>query len=366
MRIGVNALYLIPGGVGGTEIYLRNLLGALAGIDSSNEYVIFTNRETGPDLVPERFAHVPLPVRAVNRPARLLYEQTGLAMQARRHGIEVMFNPGFTAPALPGCPNVTVFHDLQHKRHPEYFRALDLPAWNLFLWLSVKRSRVLVVDSEATREDLKYFYGVANERIVVAPLGVEPEFYSIKRSAPEPFFLCVSTLHPHKNLDNLLRAFARFQRERPEYSLVMTGVRGFHTEAVEKLINELGLNDSVQLAGWLERSELYDLFRRATAMLYPSTFEGFGLPVVEAMAAGLPLACSNIEPLHSIVAGAAMEFPPADVGGILSAMHRMTGDTKDLVERGRKRAESFTWEETARKTLAAIEAGLRAGSSRQS
>jgi 2,3,4,5-tetrahydropyridine-2-carboxylate N-succinyltransferase len=84
MRIGVNALYLIPGGVGGTEIYLRNLLRALAGIDSSNEYVIFTNRETGPDLVPERFAHVPLPVRAVNRPARLLYEQTGLAMQARQ------------------------------------------------------------------------------------------------------------------------------------------------------------------------------------------------------------------------------------------------------------------------------------------
>jgi glycosyltransferase involved in cell wall biosynthesis len=352
--------------VGGTEIYLRNLLRAFAGIDSSNEYVVFTNRETGTDLVPERFAHAPLPIRAVNRPARLLYEQTGFAMQARRHGIEVMFNPGFTAPALPGCPNVTVFHDLQHKRHPEYFRAFDLPAWNFFLWLSVKRSSMLVIDSEATREDLKHFYGLADDHIVVAPLGVEPEFYSIERSIPEPFFLCVSTLHPHKNLDNLLRAFARFQRDRPEYSLVMTGVRGFHTEVVEKLIIELGLNDSVQLTGWLERSDLYDLFRRATAMFYPSTFEGFGLPVVEAMAAGLPLACSNIEPLHSIVAGAAIEFPPENADAMVSAMHRMTGDTSKLVERGRKRAESFTWEETARKTLVAIEAGLRAGSSHRS
>jgi glycosyltransferase involved in cell wall biosynthesis len=366
MRIGVNALYLIPGGVGGTEIYLRNLLQALARIDTANEYVVFTNRETGPDLVPDRFKHAPLPVRAVNRPARLVYEQTGLAMQTRRHGIDVLFNPGFTAPAFPGCPNVTVFHDLQHKRHPEHFRALDLPAWNFFLWVSVKRSRLLLAVSEATRDDLRRFYGVEDERIVVSPLGVEPEFYAIRRDAPEPFFLCVSTLHPHKNLENLLRAFARFYREKPEYSLVMTGVRGFHTQEIERLIRELKLTDSVRLSGWIERNELYDLFRRATAMFYPSTFEGFGLPVVEAMAAGLPLACSNIEPLHSIVAGAAVEFPPEDMDAMLSAMHRMTGDTREFVERGRRRAESFTWEETARKTLVAIEASLRAGSLRRS
>ncbi len=118
MLVGVNALYLIPGGVGGTEIYLRNLLRALAAIDHANQYVVFTNRETGPDLVPPSFTHAPLPVNATNRPARLLYEQTGLAMEARRRRIDVMFNPGFTAPAFPGCPNVTVFHDLQHKRHP--------------------------------------------------------------------------------------------------------------------------------------------------------------------------------------------------------------------------------------------------------
>jgi glycosyltransferase involved in cell wall biosynthesis len=366
MRIGVNALYLIPGGVGGTEIYLRNLLRALARIDPSNEYIVFTNRETGPDLVPDRFVQAPLPVRAVNRPARLLYEQAGLALQARRRAIDVMFNPGFTAPVLPGCPNVTVFHDLQHKRHPEYFRAYDLPAWNFFLSLSVKRSQVLIADSEATRDDLKHFYRVDDNRIVVAPLGVEPEFYSVKRSGPEPFFLCVSTLHPHKNLENLLRAFTRFRRERPEYSLVMTGVRGFHTETIESLINDLGLADTVWLTGWLERSDLIDLFRRATAMFYPSTFEGFGLPVVEAMAAGLPLACSNIEPLHSIVGGAAIEFAPDDLDAMVMAMHRVIGDVSDLVERGRKRAESFTWEETARKTLGAIEAGLRAESSRPS
>jgi len=366
MLVGVNALYLIPGGVGGTEIYLRNLLRALAAVDHANQYVVFTNRETGPDLVPPSFTHAPLPVNATNRAARLLYEQTGLAMEARRRRLDVMFNPGFTAPAFPGCPNVTVFHDLQHKRHPEYFRRFDLPAWNLFLALSIRRSNVLVAVSELTGEDLKRFYHVDDDRVVVAPLGVEPEFYAVERSAPEPFFLSVSTLHPHKNLDNLLFAFARFREERPDFRLVMTGVRGFHTAAVESRIRELGLQDSVTLSGWIPRTELYDLFRRATAMIYPTMFEGFGLPVIEAMAAGLPLACSNIEPLHSIVDGAAIEFPPQDVDAMVTTMRRLTADTRDLVERGRQRAACFTWEETARKTVAAIEAGLRAGSSRQS
>src|SRR5580704_16100880 len=121
LRIGVNALYLIPGGVGGTEIYLRNLLKALASIDARNEYVVFTNRETGRDLVPQQpnFTHAPQPVRASFRPARILWEQLVLPSSVRRHRIDVMFNPGFTAPLRCGCPMVTVFHDLQHKWHPE-------------------------------------------------------------------------------------------------------------------------------------------------------------------------------------------------------------------------------------------------------
>ena len=366
MRIGVNALYLIPGGVGGTEIYLRNLLQALDKIDRANEYVVFTNRETGFELAPARFATKVLPVNAVNRPARLIAEQTQLAIAARQAHLDVMFNPGFTAPVSPGCPNVTVFHDLQHKRHPEHFRRFDLPAWNFFLYLSVKRSRIFITDSEASKADLQRFYGVAEEAIYVAPLGVEPAFNHIARDrSPEPFFLCVSTLHPHKNLENLLHAFAAFVRDKPEWKLVMTGVRGFHTEAVEARIVDLGLQDAVQLTGWIEREQLYGLFRRATAMIYPSTFEGFGMPVVEAMAAGLPVACSNIEPLHSIVDGAALEFAPQDLQAMTNAMQRLGDDLElqqSLAEKGRARAAHFSWDETARITLKAIEASLQVGS----
>src|SRR6202021_1773547 len=161
LRIGVNALYLIPGGVGGTEIYLRNLLRALSNIDSENQYIVFTNRETGADLVPDRpnFVRAPQPVRATFRPARILWEQLALPFAVRKHRLNVLFNPGFTAPLLSGCPMVTVFHDLQHKRHPEYFRWFDLPFWDFFVWASARRSRGAIAVSQATADDLERSYG---------------------------------------------------------------------------------------------------------------------------------------------------------------------------------------------------------------
>jgi hypothetical protein len=189
-RIGVNALYLIPGGVGGTEIYLRNLLAALAEIDSQNQYVVFTNRETGSDLVPHRanFVNAPQAVSATFRPARILWEQLVLPFAARRHRLDVLLNPGFTAPLLCRCPMVTVFHDLQHKRHPEYFRWFDLPFWNFFLWASARRSRGLIAVSGATRDDLERYYGV---RARVIHHGVERQFFEIAKSRePKDFLLC--------------------------------------------------------------------------------------------------------------------------------------------------------------------------------
>ena len=160
LRIGVNALFLIPGGVGGTEIYLRNLLRALANIDSENQYIVFTNRETDAGLVPDRpnFVRASQPVRASFRPARILWEQLMLPITVRKNRLNVLFNPGFTAPLLCGCPMVTVFHDLQHKRHPEYFRWFDLPFWRFLLWSAAHRSRRLIAVSEATRVDLLRFY----------------------------------------------------------------------------------------------------------------------------------------------------------------------------------------------------------------
>ena len=360
MRIGVNALYLIPGGVGGTEIYLRSLLPALAEIDGQNEYFVFTNQETGPDLVPKRdnFTRVPQPVRAQSRPARIVWEQGALPLAALRLRLDAMLNPGFTAPLLIGCPQVTVFHDLQHKRHPEYFRWFDLPFWRFFLYWSAQVSNLVLADSEATAVDLRRFYRLPDSKIRVAPLGVAPAFFDLaSRRRPEKFLLAVSTLHPHKNLDGLLRAFGQFRRKRPDFRLIVCGMHGFVTGPLHDLRESLGLGDSVEFPGWIPREDVLDLYARAWAFVYPTLFEGFGLPILEALAAGVPSACSSIEPVSGIAGDAAQKFDPLDAGAMADAMVAITENEQlrdRLAAEGPARATQFPWSATARATLEAI------------
>lgn len=358
-RIGVNALYLIPGGVGGTEIYLRELLAALATIGTVHDYYVFTNLETGQDLTPRQanFHWKPQAVHATSRPARITWEQTVLPLEAARYGLDVMFNPGFTAPLAAPCALVTTFHDLQHKRYPEYFRWFDLPFWRFLLWASAYRSRRLIAVSEATRTDLLKYYHRRPKRVTVIPHGVNPEFFTLKHApekAAEPYILCVSTLHVHKNIERLVRAYA--SQSRPE-KLVLAGLRGFRTPEIEALIAELGLAERVTIPGWLPRAELLRLYSQASAFVYPSTFEGFGMPILEAMAAGIPVACSDIAPLREVAGEAALFFDPLDEAAIGAALSRITSDDalrQKLAKAGPEWARPFTWQRTAELTLAAL------------
>jgi glycosyltransferase involved in cell wall biosynthesis len=363
LRIGVNALYMIPGGVGGTEIYLRHLLRALAETDAQNHYYVFTNLETGADLVPKHpnFRMIPQRVRASLRPDRIAWEQTMLPLAVARLRLDVLLNPGFTGPVYCPCPSVTVFHDMQHKRHPEHFRWFDLPFWRILLFVSAHRATLLLASSESTRADVVRYYRLPAERVHMSRLGVDPVFFGLRR-APEKLLLTVSTLHPHKGLNALLQAFAQFRRERPDFRLVIAGLRGFHTEAVEQLREELGLAEAVEFTGWIPRADLYDLYARAAAFLYPSTFEGFGMPVLEALAAGIPTGHSDIEPLAAISGDAALRFTPGDVEGICAAMARLVSDDAlraRLTVEGPARAASFSWGATARATLDALEEAVR-------
>lgn len=286
--------------------------------------------------------------------ARILWEQTVLPLEASRYRLDVLFNPGFTAPVVGPCPCVTVFHDLQHKRHPEHFRWFDLPFWRLLLWSSAHRSRDLIAVSNATREDLLLFYKLPAERITVIPHGVEPAFFRLDRTRPKPYLLCVSTLHPHKNLDRLIRAYARSRRR---LRLVLAGMRGFHTRSLDSLIGGLGLADCVQLTGWIPREDLYRLYERAHAFVYPSTFEGFGMPVLEAMAAAIPVACADIPPLREVAGEGVLYFDPLDEDAMVTALDRIASDEPlrgKLAAAGPARARQFTWERAAESTLGVL------------
>ncbi|WP_180540160.1 glycosyltransferase family 4 protein [Nevskia soli] len=365
LRIGVNALYLIPGGVGGTEIYLRGLLEAIASVDRINDYFIFRNRETGPSLTPARpnFHDCPQPLNAVFRPARIVYEQTVLPFAVQRHAIDVVLNAGFTAPLLCRCPMITVFHDLQYKHHPEFFRWFDLPFWRALLPLSAARSQRLVTLSEAVKRDLESFYRIDPSRIAVIPHGVEPEFarLAVRRLARPPtskLLLTVSTLHPHKNMNALLKAFRAFLYSEPGWQLRVIGLKGFEASAIEALRRDLGLEQSVEIPGWLQRGEVYRSFADARALIYPSKFEGFGIPVLEALTAGVPTACSRLPSLLEIAGGSARFFDPESVDDIESAMRDVTLDEvlrARLQASGLVRAQAFSREASARKMIRLFE-----------
>jgi glycosyltransferase involved in cell wall biosynthesis len=342
MRIAVNALYLLPGGVGGTEIYLRSLLAALEEIGA--DLRVITNIETGPLGRNPVVANV----RAENRAARIRFEQFRLPSLVS--GADVLLNPGFTAPIAARIPQVTVFHDLQHKRHPEYFRWFDLPAWRFLLWASARRSARLIAVSEATRDDLlRYYPFLRAGRIDVVPHGVDQRFFDLRAGrAPADFLLCPSTTHPHKNHAALLRVFAGLRREYPSLRLVLTGVRGFAQSEVETAVRELDIGDAVDVRGWAPREEIYELFRTARALVYPSRFEGFGMPVAEALAAGLPVACSGIEPLRSIAAGCAHLFPPEDEEAMRAAI------LAALAAGPPPAPAHLTWHAAAERTLASL------------
>jgi glycosyltransferase involved in cell wall biosynthesis len=372
LRIGVNALYLIPGGVGGTEIYLRNLLAALARIDHRNQYFLFTNRETGADLCPQagNFEVVPGAVPARMRPVRLVWEQLVLPVQAARLDVDVMFSPGFTSPLLCRAAGVTVIHDLQHRKQPENFGALERRAWDFSVWGSARRSRRIVTVSESSRHDIIEAYGVSPERVRVVQHGVEAEFFGLAgnkrydkqllREAGVPecrYLLSVSTVHPHKNWQRLLEAYAHLVGEGRREHLVIAGLAGKAWQEVKERLLDAELAERVHLLGWQPREVLLTLFRFAEGLVFPSTFEGFGMPVLEAMAAGIPVVCSDIPPLREIADGAAHFFDPSSSPAMTDALREMFADKalrEQFVERGLEKATQFTWTRAAEQTLAVL------------
>jgi glycosyltransferase involved in cell wall biosynthesis len=342
IRIGVNALYLIPGGVGGTEIYLRNLLRALAEIDAENQYVVFTNRETGADLVPDRpnFAPAPQPVRASFRPARILWEQLVLPFAIRKHRIQCSAESGIYRAAAVRLPDG---HGISRSAAQAASGILSLVRSAVLEFLGMGLGAALARIDRGVPSHRR------RSRTLLRPLGAgDPSRRGARvlriaqRREPRDYLLCVSTTHPHKNLQRLLRVHAQMKNA-PR--LMLTGVRGFAAREIESLAG------SVELTGWIPREQLYELYRGALGFIYPSTFEGFGMPVLEAMAAGVPVACSDIPPLREIARSTVHFFDPASDREIRDAL-LLLASGKTLHRRPRNAAPlEFSWEKTARATL---------------
>ena len=373
LRIGINALRLTPRRVDSAEVYVRNLLSALAVIDHHNIYMVFINRETEQDICPvaKNFHVVQSSITGKISPLCLLREQVFLPLQGMRRHLDIFFSVGFTAPIASPARKVTMIDDLQHKFLPTYFSPFKLQIRKLAAWSTIKASHCLLTTTEQLKMDLKQAYRVPSKRIKVIPHGIERFFFNLKENAgygegsltkeqiPEcPYFLAVPTLYLGKNWERLLEAYNRLLQKGLTEHLVVTGVQGRkERRRIEHAIKKMGLESQVHILGLLPRPIMTTLFKYAEALILPSMPESSSMPLMEAMAAGLPVACSDTPALRETAAGAAIFFNPFSVDEISVAISQILGDTalrSQLTDRGKNRAAGAAWRTTAEKTLAAL------------
>lgn len=371
MRIGINALYLIPGKVGGTETYVRNLARSLVEAGTGHEFVIFTNKESVGIFEKDApgMQVVQCGVAASSRPARILWEQLVLPFQLRRHRIDVLLSAGYTAPFLCPVPSVTVIHDLQHKALPHNFSWWYLQFLRSIIYLSAMSADGIITISVKSREEIIRYYNIKPERIDVTYLAADERLF-YERSAgevadvrkkyglPERFILYAASSLPHKNYARLLAAYKLVSEEEPDVKLVLAGARSYGMNAIEETIRALGLSDSVVFAGWLAHEDLPAVYSGAEVFVFPSLYEGFGMPVLEAFACATPVVCSNIAPMTEVAANAAVYVDPLDerdiARGILAALR--DGGLRDRLKAGGlERVKAFSWAKTASRTVEVLE-----------
>jgi glycosyltransferase involved in cell wall biosynthesis len=372
MRVGINILYLVPGEVGGSEIYARELIPALAAERTDDHFMVYCAREAAESLRAERWPENielrELSLSARNKPARVAFEIFRLPSIARRDHIDVMHSLGQTTP-LWGCgARVVSVLDLIYHHYATTFPGPARRGLELLVPLGAKRADRVTTISLATKLDLVATYGIDAEKIDPVLLGAgftEPQS-ALTRSELDArfglpageFALCVASAHAHKNIPRLLEAFAGL----PGRNLVLVGHAGLDQDELIAITERLKIADRVTFTGWIESEELEGLYRAATMFVYPTLLEGFGLPVLEAMLRGVPVACSNTSSLPEVAGNAAAMFDPLDVGAIGRSVELLFRDPlrrEELVELGRRQAAKFTWQACAQGTLACYEKALR-------
>jgi glycosyltransferase involved in cell wall biosynthesis len=272
-------------------------------------------------------------------------------------------------PLISHARSVFTLHDTAYLHFPQYHLLQNRLYLTLMMPRFIRRADAVVCVSEATRRDAVRFYNVPAEKLHVIYEGVEPRFapfshspilkaLQAKYNLPDRFILYVSTIEPRKNLTTLLKAYAVLHQSQPEIGLVIAGGKGWLYESFFAELRALGLERQVQLLGYVLDEDLPALLNCADVFAYPSVFEGFGLPPLEAMACGAPVMVSNASSLPEVVGDAGLLLPPTDVQAWVEALRRVLNDSAfhaELRARGLHRAKQFTWEKAARATLKVYE-----------
>jgi glycosyltransferase involved in cell wall biosynthesis len=356
LRVGIDGRsFTSP--AAGVRRYVSSLVPALKAADESLELVALGGSR---DAVP---ADVPYIDESWHPPTNLGWSAVGLPRAASRAGVEVIHAPAYTAPLWSRVPVVLTIHDVSYERHPEWYPYQRDLLRRMFYRRSARTAAQVLTDSEFSAGEITAAYQIPRERITVAPLGVSDRFAPVDRpnetlpaGITTPFLLHVGDLHERRNLPLVVHAMFEAQRRpgMPPLSLVLAGVDRGIGDRLRAYAREAESPEAVVCLGPVMDSQLLTLYRAATAMVYPSRYEGFGLPVLEAMACGTPVIASRAASIPEVLGDAGVLLDPDDEPGWADAIAKVVNDAwlrGHMRRAGLTRAREFTWARTASITL---------------
>jgi len=364
LRIAIDA-HSVGAKLAGNESYATNLIEALAQVDSVNEYTLYVTTAEARARFSQRWPNFRVQTTFPHTP--LIRIPVTLAAELRKRPVDVL-HVQFTAPPFSPCPVVVSVHDLSFEHLPQTFNRRSRTQLRLTVRHSVKRAARILTLSEHTRRDMIETYGTSPERITAIPLAAPSYFGRVKEERElqrvrhiygieGDYILCVSSIQPRKNLPRLVRAYESLRNKRGPGKLpklVLVGKCAWLYDETLRSIEEGRMKDSIILTGYVPQSDLPALYSGSICFVYPSYFEGFGLPPLEAMKCGTPVIAGNRTSLPEVVGDAGILVDPFDVNAIAAAIERLVDDPdlrQQLSVTGVARSRLFDWNETARRTL---------------
>ncbi len=358
-KVGINLLWMVPGKVGGSETYLARLLAGLAERSSDLDYTIFALpqfADAHPGLA-KTFKTAFAPLSGQWKSFRIAGENSWLARQCSRRKIDLVHHAGGTIPFVRSRRPVLTIHDLQYLYYPEYFTKTKLTFLKTTVPRSAEAARLILVPSEFTRRTVVERLSIDPSIVVVVPHGISPrqrkdsmssvtERYDIEGH----FFLYPAITYPHKNHLVLIDAFARLLESHPDATLVLTGARGSMETRIAREIADLGIAKRVRRLGYVPSADLDALYHQAVALTFPSRFEGFGAPVLEAMSRKCAVIAANGTALPEVIGNAGLLMSPDNAEQWSLSMQKVLEDEQlraRLAGEGLARAREFTWTHSA-------------------
>lgn len=364
MRIAFDATPLPPT-LGGAGHYILRIVHALRSLATGDRLFVFAKPEDLDRLGPWTGGTEPIGVRLPSRPIRLVWEQTLLPRMLRKLQIDVLHSPHYTLPLqATRVGRIVTFHDMIFLLHPEYHQRAKALFFRRMIRLAARHADHIIADSDATRRDAMHLLGIPGDAVTTVPLAVDERFTRItdprqvdsvrkRYSLRRPFILTVATLEPRKNLGAALEVLARVRQRGVDCDLAVAGMRGWRYQPLLRDLATSDLAEHVRILGFVPAEDLPALYAAAHVFLYPSLYEGFGLPPLEAMACGAPVIASNRSSMPEVVGDGGMLIDPEDVDSMAAAaadLLRSSAARAHWSGRGVRRASDFSWERTARLT----------------